>query len=539
MNKKIWCATAVLALALSACSSGGSGGDDEAEVKVDAAKTVGMELADFKWQTDGVDRDATIKIGDTLQMSSADAHAAGTTVSTQYFNLTYDRLFWVDANSTLRGYLVKDWKFVDGGLQLNLRDDATFNDNSVLDAEAVKVNIDRARTAEFSAYQAQLSTIEDVEVVDEFSLLLKTKPNAGATLPYVLGGWAGMIMNPKFLGDPELLRTTAPKGIGSGPYEVTSWTPGEDTVVLERVRDHWDPAAGQVARIEIKANPDQVQLVNAVSTGEFDLTRSSQGLNDVLAKAKGNPKLQSGEFVGTNSVTALFMRDLVDPTVREAVSLAIDRDALVDVYEGSAAPTNQFFPEGRPAHTDEIDEFTTMDPAAAAELVKKAPAGKTSLTMAYVEDGTQARLAQLIQAELKAVGIDVKLLAMTHASIYQAWFKGQFEMVLMGTAGPSHASTGIDAALLRAGTSWGAPDSALEGITAELAKADDPALSEDDRNKIYQAIFVNTAKEHWVLPFAQLRNLTFGSSKLVNVQPGLPWQYSSLADFRYVAVKAG
>ncbi|MCD4533074.1 ABC transporter substrate-binding protein [Nocardioides sp. cx-169] len=537
MTKRTFCAGAVMALVLTAC--GGGGGENPSDIKVDDDAGVGVELADATWETD-VDRDATVKFATSLYMGSADAHAAGATVSTHYFNLLYDRLFWASANGELRGYLVKDWEFVADGLSLTLRDDATFHDGSPLDAAAVKANLDRARTAEFSAYQEALKNVTDVEVVDDYTVLVKTEPKTGATLPYVLAGWAGMIMNPKFTEDSEVLRTSAPDGVGSGPYKITSWTPGEDTVLFERVDGHWDPAAGLAAKIEVKAITDPTQAMNAVATGQYDVFPfSSEAAIQALDKAKADPEnLQTSELIPSGSIVGLWMRDLVDPTVREAITLAVDRDALVSQYAGGAVPINQLFAEGHPAHTDAVDEYTKTDPARASELVKEAPQGATSLTMAYVETGLDTRVAQLVQSQLKSVGIELELKPMTHASIYQAWFQNQFEMVLMGNAGPNHASTGIYASLLRGGTSWGAPDSAIESIEAELLRAEDPAMGETERQEVYQGILAEAAKEHWILPFAQLRNLTFASARVVNIQPAVPFQYQSLGDYRYLGVKA-
>lgn len=535
MSKRSWCVAALAGLLLTACGSSGGGAD----VEVDADTGVGVELESQEWTTEGLDRDATLKVGTTLQFVSADVHAAGTTVGTQYFNLLYDRLFWVTANSELRGYLAEEWEFVDKGLQLTLREGATFHDGSPVDAAAVKANLDRARSAEFSGWIKALSAIKDVEAVDDRTVLIHTAAKSGATLPYVLGGWAGMIMNPKFLDDPEALRTSAPEGIGSGPFKVAAWTPGENTVVMERVDGHWDPLAGQVAKVEFGVIPDSAQLMTAVSTGEFDLARiTSETAVSARDKAKADSdNLQTGELVAANSIVGVWMRDLVDPKVREAISLTLDREAIVPLYQGGAQGTNQLFAEGHPAHAD-VDAYTQHDVAKAKELVKQAPSGSTSFTMAYVETGLDSRVAQLIQAQLADVGITIKLKPMTHSSIYSAWFQSKFEMVLMGNAGPSHASTGIDASLLRGGTSWGAPDSALAPIEAELAKADDPALADADRNAIYQGILTNVAKENWVVPFVQLRSIMFGAKKVVNIDPAAPFQYQSLEDIRYVGVLA-
>lgn len=526
-----------MALLLTACG-GGESADDKIEVAADAG--VGVELESTKWQTDDVDRDATLVAATTQMLVSSDPHATGIQVSTIYFNLIYDRLFWVTADSQLRGYLVKDWEFNDDGLELVLRDDATFHDGSKIDAAAVKANIDRERTAETSAWVSTLSIIEDVEVVDEFRLQLHTKAKTGATLPYVFGGWAGMMMNPKFFNDPEALKTTAPDGIGSGPYKITSWTPGEDVVHLERVEGHWDKSAGQAAKVEFRRTPDQNRVLDAVAAGDYDVARfSSEAAVDALdAVRKAPDNLHAGDPIPSNSITALWMRDNVEPSIREAIALTIDSEALLAQYRGGAAATNQFFGEGHPGHNPAIDALMVRDVEKARDLVKQASAASTKITMAYPETGLESRLAQLIQAQLKEVGIEITLKPLAYAALYPEWYQNKFEMVLMGNAGVAHASTLIDSSLLRGGISWGAPDAALESITAELATADDPALDDAARNKIYQDIFLQAAEERWVVPFARLNFVSVGASKVVNIAPAFPQQYQGMEDFRYVGVSA-
>ncbi len=186
-------------------------------------------------------------------------------------------------------YLVTDWEFTDDTLVLTLRDDATFHDGSPVDAEAVKANLDRARTMETSAYLSQLRNIQSVEVADEHTVRLNLVSNTGATLPYALGGFAGMVLNPKYM-DPEVLKTSAPEGVGSGPYEVASWTPGDADMVLERAGEHWDPAAGQAARVEMYTVPDPMQLVNTIAAGQYDLAMvGTRAATSALEKAASAP----------------------------------------------------------------------------------------------------------------------------------------------------------------------------------------------------------------------------------------------------------
>ena len=517
-----------------------AGGDTTATAETTATDetTATSEAASpaTEWVTDGVDRDATLRVATFAPMGTADPHAQGATVSTTYFNMMYDRLFNVGRNSSVSGYLVTDWKFGDNSLTLTLRDEATFQDGSPIDAAAVKANIDRARTMETSAYTQQLASIQSVDVVDATTVKLNLAPKSGATLPYVLGGWAGMIINPKYM-DPAVLKTSAPDGVGSGPYKLESWTAGDLEVTFDRVDSHWDKSAGQAAKVEIYFAADATQAVNAVTAGQdsFYVAGGLAAVEAISQADSDSDNLQAGGYMDSYSSSGFWMRDKVDPQVREAMSLAIDRDALNELYQGSAVTNNQLYPQGSDMYSEDINALTVHDIDKAKELIASAPAGTTDLKMAYVESDISVQIAELFQAQMAEIGLNLTLVPMTHAAIYQAWFKGEFDILSAGTAGPQHPSTGISAILLRGGVNWGAPDSALADIQAQLDKADDPAMSDDDRDAIYTDILTNAAKENWYLIYNNLRNTSYAQKDIVNVSPELPNQYQSLPDFRYVA----
>ncbi len=489
--------------------------------------------------TDGIDREATIKYAIFGPLVTADPHAVGARPSAPYHNLMYDRLFWLSRSGELCPYLVSEWEFVDSSLVLTLRDDATFHDGSPVDANAVKANLDRVRTMETSAYKAQLRNVESVDVLDDYVVRLNLLPNTGNGIPYSLADFAGMIVNPKYM-DPEALKTSAPEAVGSGPYRVASWTPGEANTVLERAGTHWDPAAGQAARIEFYTLPDPVQTMNAITTGEMDFTLlGGSSAARAVEQVETDDNLQAGDLMDTFGSTGVWLQERADPIVREAMTYALDREPLADVYEGGAALNNQFYPEGHPLHSSEIDDLTPYDPDRARELIASAPEGSTSVSMAYTESGDTRRLAELIQAQMLAVGIDIQLEPNTANSISEAWFGGQVDTMLQGSAATPYPANLIDVMLFRGGNVWAAPDSALESLNAELSRADDPALSDEERNDIYLGVLKRAAEERWMVVFNQGRNASIASADLVNVAPELPFQYQSLPDIRYIGRQAG
>jgi peptide/nickel transport system substrate-binding protein len=144
-----------------------------------------------------------------------------TTVLMPYLGAIYDRLTQINDNLEVEPMLAESWEFSPRGdtLTFTLRDDATFTDGTPIDAAAVKANIDRARTAPFSAQATALRSITDVEAVNPTTVRLTITPGQGAQFPSVFAGAAGMIVNPKAIADPNADLTQGPgAGNESGPY---------------------------------------------------------------------------------------------------------------------------------------------------------------------------------------------------------------------------------------------------------------------------------------------------------------------------------
>ncbi len=102
-----------------------------------------------------------------------------------------------------------------------------------------------------------------------------------------------------------------------------------------------------------------------------------------------------------------------DPLVSQAISHAIDRQALIDVANfGYGKPLWQPFPDGYVAHNDELDDLYPYDPAKAIELLAQAgyPDG-VDVELAISTDSDP--LAELLQQQLNAAGIRTELVVQT------------------------------------------------------------------------------------------------------------------------------
>ena len=224
--------------------------------------------------------------------------------------------------------LATSWEFVDDLTWVfHIREGVMFQDGNAVFAEGeareltaddVVYSIERAKEV---AVHLVLSEIESATALDRYTVEIKTTEPA----PFLLGGFhlANVMIVPfeavEILG--ENLKTTP---IGSGPYEVQEFIPGE-RAVLTRNEDYWLDA--NIDEIQFIVIPDPAAAIIALEAGEIDVV--SYGPADEgprLLEQGFSISGRGGSYrgVGFNVTTPPFD----DYRVRRAISLALDVDSI-------------------------------------------------------------------------------------------------------------------------------------------------------------------------------------------------------------------
>jgi len=212
----------------------------------------------------------------------------------------------------------------------------------------------------------------------------------------------------------------AQEPVGTGPYQFDHWTPGQETV-LSAFDKYWGgkPALDQVT---YKPIPDVTTLNNAFQSGELDMIQVTDP--DLFARYKGNKQIDIAStpglitrFVGLKTDAAPFN----DPRVRQALTLAIDRDAMLKgLFNGISTPATGIL---SPAvnHAAENILHYKYDPATAKQLLSQAgyPNG-FDVTFSVPNIDRFTRPATVIQQDLAKVGIRVNIQVMESQSFLAA-----------------------------------------------------------------------------------------------------------------------
>jgi peptide/nickel transport system substrate-binding protein len=282
------------------------------------------------------------------------------------------------------------------------------------------------------AQAARYEGIQSVEAIDERTVKVTftaPKPN-----PYnaFVGSTSPIIQKAQFencLGAASQQCTDQNFGpIGTGPFRVVEFRPN-DVIQMEANPNYRDPAKPAFATVTFKGGGDAAAAGRAVlETGEFDYAWNLQLAPDVLAgmEAAGKGKVINafGTLVeriemnmtdpspdlpeGERSTVAHPHPFLTDMRVRKALSMAIDRNLLVEVGYGSAGrPTCNLVPAPQMFASDNT-ECLTQDIEGAKALLEEA--GWTDTNGNGIRDKDGRELSILYQTSTNAVRQDFQAL---------------------------------------------------------------------------------------------------------------------------------
>lgn len=290
-------------------------------------------------------------------------------------------------------------------LTLKLREGVTFHDGEPFNAEAVVYNAERAM-GEGSNIQADLASVKEVTADDEYTVTYHLTA-ADASLLLVLADRAGMMVSPKAAEAAGGDLSTKP--VGAGGWEFVEWKRG-DVIKVKEYDGYWDEDADRVSAIDFNIIPDPKTRVTSLRSGQQDVVMDvSPSDAGGLEKASG-VKLSDTPRVNVNQVYLnTASKELGDPQVRKALSMAIDREALLK---------SAYFGRGSVAHGALPNDYWAAPPASVKsefnpDEAKKmlADAGQSDLTFDMIvnADSATVRVAEILKEQWAQVGATVNI----------------------------------------------------------------------------------------------------------------------------------
>lgn len=418
---------------LAACGGGGSsGGETSAAAPTDtgggetAAPTTseggGGEPVKGGQLVEGYDRDFTKM--DTVQSNWADPG---------YVSI-YEFTVVRDADGAYQPALVDSWQVSDDLLTwtFTIRDGLTFQSGAPLDAQAIADNFNAFRDPKQGQNAIFWPTVKDVKAPDATTVVV-TMSAPFTAFPETLATEYAMIQN---LAKRQELGEDygATEADGSGPFTLASFKPGTEVVV-----NRWDGYPGtNIPYVTNKGSAylDSVKWVpileagqraNEIEGGTVNVVKNPAGQD--IERLKGNGDLVvtsfpslSNYFIGLNAQQTKYGFD--DVHVRQAISMAIDRQSLVDsIFFGQAVATYGPIAPNFKWYEPGVEQFNQFDPEKAKSLLDAAgwkegsggirEKGGQKLSFTIVSNDqyqpTTAAIDQAIVPMLADVGVEMKL----------------------------------------------------------------------------------------------------------------------------------
>lgn len=414
---------------------------------------------------------------------------------------------------------------------IKLRSGITFSNGEVLNADAaiknLQVNLNAPLIAAAVKDLARVSATEfKVEKVDDFTLKMFTGLNGDPTKPLpwpgfdvYLTGQGAFMAAPSYI-DAALADQTgveATKPVGTGPFVLTSFVPG-DRLVVKKNPTYWRKDASGVQlpyldEIEFRVIADATTRQQALESGDVDMiaTSNANSIADLRTKAEKFPMVEQADFGETFyvllnlTVPALQSRDL-----RCAMLQAIDKQALIDLTGGGILkPANGPFSPGQDGYLDDNGSLP-FDPVAAkagVDAYKAAHNGETpKIIYSSVPDADAVTAAQYLQQVWGDAGIEVEIKQVEQSTLIGNALSGAPEFNAYGWR--NHAGVFVDSQYFW----WHSSAAGDPGSFAlNFGRLKDPVIDDlltkqrselDPAKRQQYAADINRqfAKECWLLP---------------------------------------
>lgn len=352
------------------------------------------------------------------------------------------------------GDLAKDWEIPDNTTYVfSFYEDVTWHNGDEFTAEDVKWSLERLQGLDDSPHQGKVASVESIEVTGEYELTINMSSPTAPFLAFMTRGpgRAGVIVHRSAGTESQSSGSQAQQEynqmpIGTGPFELTERESGS-SLTLERFDDYWetDEDGNQLPYLDgvnIRLLTEGNTIFTSVNSGSAHVVDSVSG--SIYQKAQNTTGLQAGtakpgafkcvDFVSAlphehperasyaggypeSEVTDKWQeQDLptTDPRVRKAITMAIDREDLVEkAWFGAAVPARQFYnPLMGWVHEESPPQESGQhyDPEQAMALLDEAGyTGDPRMELTFLGPTESKRPMTVIQQHLSEVGIDVEL----------------------------------------------------------------------------------------------------------------------------------
>ncbi len=370
---------------------------------------------------------STFVVARTGDIDKLDPQLATAFQTVETLGLVYSRLVATDASGKLIGDLATKWDTSTDGktVTFTLRAGVKWQDGSAFTSADVKASIERILDEKTGAVaRSNLLAIQTVDTPSDTSVVFHLATPSAALL-YSLSSVNASIESAKDISAGSVGK----KPDGTGPFAWKEWSQGQQ-VVMTGNKNYYG-GAPKIGTLQFRVIPDESSILSGMKAGAFQLGILSDP--SIAKQATGNEyKLVKQPALSYHTLMLNGRRGpLKKQMVRQAISCAIDRNQVLQTAAfGDGTVTG---PITSPAYSYSATDGLPCQPGdltKAKSLLKDAGYANGFSLTTIVETGEYATAVgegQNLQAQLKKIGVNLKLKQLPTSPYVTAWLGADFD----------------------------------------------------------------------------------------------------------------
>jgi len=299
-----------------------------------------------------------------------------------------------------------------------------FSDGSPLQAADVKYTLERSAKGP-NGYI--LAAVDSIDAPDASTIVIHTRHPWGPLLGDLSLYSNGIV--------PKDLRGASPQEffkqpIGTGPFMFDHWTKGQE-LKLVRNPHYWQEGKPILDSVTFSVVPDDNTRVLQLRGGQADVIEFPPF--STVTSLQNDPDLGVTLFPST-WVSYIAMNEnkdeFADVHVRRAINYAIDKDSIIkSVLFGHGTPANSFFSPSWGFYSKATPFYDFDVSKAKQELASSGfPQGFQAEFAIVAGDSVNSAVAQIVQANLKPLGIDLQIRSFDTSALEALKRKGEYDI---------------------------------------------------------------------------------------------------------------
>lgn len=404
--------------------------------KTDDKKTDGTTAGDTATDTGAADENGipahkeTLVIGSAVDINNLNLQQQQDQINNIILKLTHETLVFFTNEGTFVPMLATSWENTDDThIQFKLAEGVTFSNGTPMTADDVKFTLDMALE---SPNAGNLAGMVACNVVDANTIEIETESYNNEFVASLASVPFGIQSKAAWEAYNAGTTKDEPWYIGTGPYIFDEWVEGQ-YCRLKKNANYWGTEPGISDYVEFRPILEDSSRVIALQNGEIDVCINPP-INE-LDILESDPNVTVFERAGSRLFYFAFNVTKApwdNQKLRQAVACAINRDDVLEVaVYGKGTPQKTILNRGLWGFYDDMEGYNyDLDRAKALMAEAGYPDGGIETTLLIANSSPYKEIAQVIQGNLKEIGITVKIDTVEDATLKSMCKEGEQALYL-------------------------------------------------------------------------------------------------------------